>query len=229
MNSCFLKPSNRVAPLDSPIQKYQEYQGKPIQPIRKNHLEYFVYKNIKRMSIISYMPIANNKLIIINCLFNIIEDGEIEFIQFNHLNLEKIYTKEELKLTKEMIIDLFIENIIEYYCRNPTLPINIYSFIKNNYAYFYEIEKNIDTLYDDIIKIIIDKKKCIDSAKAGKTEFDCVPEEYISIQGGKLKSKKPSPNTPAKNFKIGQRKKGNDGKFWKVTQTKAGVLRWTRI
>ena len=172
MNSCFLKPSNRVAPLDSPIQKYQEYQGKPIQPIRKNHLEYFVYKNIKRMSIISYMLIANNKLIIINSLFNITEYGEIEFIQFNHLNLEKIYTKEELKLTKEMIIDLFIENIIEYYCRNPTLPINISSFIKNNYAYFYEIKQNIDALYDNIIDIINEKKQCIDKARqAGKTKF----------------------------------------------------------
>jgi membrane carboxypeptidase/penicillin-binding protein len=37
---------------------------------------------------------------------------------------------------------------------------------------------------------------------------------------------RPSPTVSAKNFKIGTVKKGNDGKMWKVIQTKNKVKRW---
>lgn len=46
--------------------------------------------------------------------------------------------------------------------------------------------------------------------------------------GGGLK-KRPSPSTSATKFKLGTRKKGNDGNFWVIVNNKNGVKRWSKI
>lgn len=38
-----------------------------------------------------------------------------------------------------------------------------------------------------------------------------------------------SPSESATLFKVGKRKKGKDGKMWKIVKTKTGVKRWQRI
>jgi hypothetical protein len=38
-----------------------------------------------------------------------------------------------------------------------------------------------------------------------------------------------SPTESATQFKVGTKKKGNDGNMWEVKTTKAGVKRWTKI
>jgi len=41
--------------------------------------------------------------------------------------------------------------------------------------------------------------------------------------------KRPSPTKSATEYKLGTKRKGNDGKMWRVMKTKAGVKRWCRV
>ena len=38
-----------------------------------------------------------------------------------------------------------------------------------------------------------------------------------------------SPTESATQFKVGTKKKGNDGNMWEVKTTKTGVKRWTKV
>lgn len=62
----------------------------------------------------------------------------------------------------------------------------------------------------------------------------------ISLKSFKIKSKsktksksksktRPSPSTSATQYNIGTKKRGNNGKMWKVIKTKTGVKRWSRV
>lgn len=45
----------------------------------------------------------------------------------------------------------------------------------------------------------------------------------------KYRKERPSPSSSATEFKIGTRRKGNDGNFYKVVINKKGVKRWQKI
>lgn len=45
----------------------------------------------------------------------------------------------------------------------------------------------------------------------------------------KYRKERPSPSSSATEFKVGTRRKGNDGNFYKVVINKEGVKRWQKI
>ena len=52
--------------------------------------------------------------------------------------------------------------------------------------------------------------------------------ELIETPPSKKRSKRPSPSVSATKFRVGTRRKGNDGKMWKVKATVKGVRRWVK-
>ena len=46
------------------------------------------------------------------------------------------------------------------------------------------------------------------------------------IYSGKMRK---SPSESATEFKVGTKKKGNDGNMWKITKTISGTHRWVKI
>ena len=40
---------------------------------------------------------------------------------------------------------------------------------------------------------------------------------------------RPSPSESATKFKVGSKKKGNDGNMWIVVENKNGVKRWSKV
>lgn len=65
---------------------------------------------------------------------------------------------------------------------------------------------------------IIQKKKA--TKGAAKKKVTTVP---------KYRKERPSPSSSATEFKVGTRRKGNDGNFYKVVINKEGVKRWQKI
>lgn len=45
----------------------------------------------------------------------------------------------------------------------------------------------------------------------------------------KLKKERPSPSESATKFKVGHKKRGNDGNMWEIIQTKNKTKRWKRL
>ena len=56
-------------------------------------------------------------------------------------------------------------------------------------------------------------------------------ENYNNKNNIKIQTKKdrPSPSESATKFKVGTKKKGNDGNMWIIVENKNGVKRWSKI
>ena len=67
--------------------------------------------------------------------------------------------------------------------------------------------------------------------EAGLTPAAFMKEHKAEVKAhlpSKKRSKRPSPSVSATKFRVGTRRKGNDGKMWKVQATVKGVRRWVK-
>ena len=58
-----------------------------------------------------------------------------------------------------------------------------------------------------------------------------ISKKLIKSKLNKISTKKirPSPSESATTFKIGTKKKGNDGNIWVIVENKNGIKRWSKI
>ena len=63
-----------------------------------------------------------------------------------------------------------------------------------------------------------------------QTKIELENEKSIEKKEKKTKKKKdrPSPSESATKFKVGTKKKGNDGNMWIIVENKNGVKRWSK-
>ena len=54
-------------------------------------------------------------------------------------------------------------------------------------------------------------------------------EKVINKSSPAKKKERPSPSESATKFKVGTKKKGNDGNMWIIVENKNGVKRWNKV
>ena len=68
------------------------------------------------------------------------------------------------------------------------------------------------------------------SNELSKKNANRILKNINKINKVKIKKKnRPSPSESAKEFKVGTKKKGNDGNMWIIVENKNGVKRWNKV
>ena len=80
---------------------------------------------------------------------------------------------------------------------------------------------------NDKIRIFTTKQKDLPK-KLDKIKKGLKKKELNKITK-KIKKKRPSPSESATKFKVGTKKKGNDGNMWIIVENKNGVKRWSKF
>lgn len=82
-------------------------------------------------------------------------------------------------------------------------------------------------------KLLKDKNEyLLESPLKSKRNTDRVMKNIKKLMKSKKtkpKSVRPSPAESATKFRIGTKRRGGDGNIWKVTKTKTGVRRWSKL
>lgn len=107
-----------------------------------------------------------------------------------------------------------------------------------NERFGQSILKDFDDMEEELTKIDVTKKSKI--LKVMKCYYH--PDDYkkeklkslrelwreIGVEVPPKKAKRPSPSQSAKDYHVGQTRKGNDGKMYEVKETKSKVKRWVK-
>jgi hypothetical protein len=110
------------------------------------------------------------------------------------------------KINKK-IIPKFIDFLKEYK-KNNKIPYKEYKWMKKIIGYSFGDEKTFNNYMKYFEKII---NKSLNKSLTNK------------------KKDRPSPSESATKFKVGKKKKGNDGNMWIIVENKNGVKRWSKI
>ena len=81
---------------------------------------------------------------------------------------------------------------------------------------------------NDEIRIFTTKQKDLPK-KLDKIKKGLEKKKELNKITKKNKKKRPSPSESATKFKVGTKKKGNDGNMWIIIENKNGVKRWNKI
>ena len=186
-----------------------------------------------------------------NKLFDALEILNMPIDSKNNIKIEeksyiKIEEKSYIKIEEKSLIALFsiLQNFFSSDKGNLDKMIsknNIFSNIDEKLKNFLinkeNIKKNIIyNIEDSQIKKSTPSYRCIsdDLKKINSTKKYTLNESsYKSVIcptiGGNLKSKRKCPKKHAKEFKLGTKKKGIDGKLWVVSKRKDNVKVWKRV
>jgi hypothetical protein len=148
-------------------------------------------------------PLKNslNKERILNINFNI--HKEYNPIMFKLLS---IYENNNGNFSKEestFINNEYSTSIFQYEKGNMNDKIN-----KNNFEYL---------------------KKMLTNGKDSKNDKKDTKKKKKKTKNNKKRKDRPSPSESATTFKVGTKKKGNDGNMWIIIENKNGVKRWSKI
>ena len=99
---------------------------------------------------------------------------------------------------------------------------------------FFHKEISVDAINNEYYnknKLEEDLKKINMTREEYEKWLNNYVENYNNKNNIKIQTKKdrPSPSESATKFKVGTKKKGNDGNMWIIVENKNGVKRWSKI
>ena len=94
----------------------------------------------------------------------------------------------------------------------------------------WENYKDVDDGFKYLKKILTNGKddKDISKVKKKNDKID-KKKKKKNTKNNKKRKDRPSPSESATTFKVGTKKKGNDGNMWIIVENKNGVRRWSKI